>query len=121
MSNLYDLFPNLKQIKEEETPPIDIKLGEEFSLWNKDPKKAQYNSQETLATGDIQATGVESPMIYKDRFDTGIVATGTGFSYDPSKDTLSGQQLTGGGITTDIMNPIVDTEAMAKESAYRKK
>lgn len=121
MSNLYDLFPNLKQIKEEETPPIDIKLGEEFSLWNKDPKKAQYNSQETLATGDVKATGVESPMIYKDRFDTGIVATGTGFSYDPSKDTLSGQQLTGGGITTDIMNPVVDTEAMAKESAYRKK
>ena len=60
-------------------------------------------------------------MIYKDRFDTGIVASGTGFSYDPTKDTLSGQQLTGGGITSDIMNPVIDWDAVAKETEYRKK
>jgi hypothetical protein len=60
-------------------------------------------------------------MIYKDRFDTGIVASGTGFVYDPTKDTLSGQQLTGGGITSDIMNPIIDGDAMVKEAEYRKK
>ena len=47
MSNLYNLFPHLKSLQEEDeknTPPLDIKIGEEFSLWNKDPEKAKYSS-----------------------------------------------------------------------------
>lgn len=123
MSNLYDLFPNLKSVQEEDktTPPLDIKIGEEFSPFNMDPANAKYDSTKTLDTKNIKDTGVESPLIYKDRFDTGISFNGTGVTYDPTKDTASGQPLTGQGLTTDIMNPVIDADAMAKETAYRKK
>jgi hypothetical protein len=124
MSNLYDLFPNLKSTQEEEdkkTPPLDIKIGEEFSLFNKDPEKAKYNSSATLDQNNVRNTGVDSPAIYKDRFETGISYDGTGVTYDPTKDTSKGQVLTRGGLTTDIMNPVIDADAMAKETAYRKK
>lgn len=90
-------------------------------MFNKDPEKAKYDSTTTLDRKDIKSTGVDSPAIYKDRFNTGIEFNGTEVTYDPTKDTAKGEALTGQGLTTDIMNPVIDADAMAKETAYRKK
>jgi hypothetical protein len=61
MSNLYDLFPNLKSTQEEadtKTPPLDIKPSEAAMMFDKiDSANAKYDSKKTLSgTGNIQDT-----------------------------------------------------------------